>query len=104
MAEWPLRPKPGRFSHRPAGGPSAVRRGYTAALLLILVAPGLSIFAIVRLRRSLESRERVVAGLVFILAVVWPPRLLSGGLCPTLKSGPRSVEELSHGTDPLGAS
>jgi uncharacterized membrane protein len=40
-------------------------------VLLILVALGLAIFGTIRLTRSLEPRQRVVAWCVFIVAVVW---------------------------------
>ncbi|HEU4893969.1 MAG TPA: hypothetical protein VFT47_20580 [Vicinamibacterales bacterium] len=40
-------------------------------MLLILVALGLAIFGTIRLTRSLEPRQRVVAWFVFIVAVVW---------------------------------
>jgi hypothetical protein len=50
----------------------ASTRGYAGAIvLLILVALGLAVFATMRLTRSLEPGQRIVAWLVFGLAVVW---------------------------------
>lgn len=46
-------------------------RLYSPPVLLILVALGLAIFGTIRLTRSLEPRQRVVAWFVFIVAVVW---------------------------------
>ena len=40
-------------------------------MLLILVALGLAIFGTIRATRELEPRQRVVAWLVLIVAVVW---------------------------------
>lgn len=45
-------------------------RAYSVSVLLILVAFGLAIFGTIRLTRSLEPGERVVAWIVFILAVI----------------------------------
>jgi hypothetical protein len=40
-------------------------------VLLILLAIGLAIFGTFRLTRSMEPGERLVAWLVFVLAVAW---------------------------------
>jgi hypothetical protein len=40
-------------------------------VLLILVALGLAIFGTIQLTRSLEPGQRVVAWLVFVVAVIW---------------------------------
>jgi hypothetical protein len=40
-------------------------------VLLIVVALGLAIFGTVRATRELEPRQRVVAWLVLILAIIW---------------------------------
>lgn len=45
--------------------------GYTARVLLILLALGLAIFGTIHLTRSLEPGQRVVAWIVFVLAIVW---------------------------------
>jgi len=44
---------------------------YTARVLVILVALGLALFGMTRLTRSLETGQRVVAWLAFILAIGW---------------------------------
>jgi hypothetical protein len=41
------------------------------AVLLILVALGLAIFGTIRATRSLKPGQRVVAWVVFVLAVIW---------------------------------
>jgi len=40
-------------------------------VLLILLAVGLAVFGTIHLTRALEPRQRVVAWIVFVLAVVW---------------------------------
>jgi hypothetical protein len=45
--------------------------GYTAGVLLIVVALGLAVAGTIRLTRSLEPGQRAVAWLVCILAIVW---------------------------------
>jgi hypothetical protein len=40
-------------------------------VLLILVALGIAVFGTIRLTRTLEPGQRVVAWLVFVLAIVW---------------------------------
>ena len=44
---------------------------YSARVLLILVALGLAVFGTIRLTRSLEPGQRIVAVLVFVIAVIW---------------------------------
>jgi uncharacterized membrane protein len=54
-----------------ASGTRALEPPLNPPVLLILLALGLAIFGTIRFTRSLEPRQRSVAWLVFIVAVIW---------------------------------